>query len=120
MKVEKLIEELKKCNPEAEVICNGDGPIYFLEPKPGYYDGHTPILIQDDSKSPYYNIIGYKWDASKEKIVLQSMNFEDCLWDADKIDEFIVEGTDYYLQRANGIKTKVKKELKEMENDSKI
>lgn len=95
MKVKELIKELSLCNPEDEVICSDSGPIYFIEPKPGYYDGHTDVLIRDEAKAPYYNIIGYKNDPSVGKVMLNAMNVKSCLWNCETEEEmrsFIIEG----------------------------
>ena len=115
MTVQEPIVELQKENPNAQVVCGGNGPIYYLEAKPGYYDGHTPLLIEDERKRPYYSIIGYKWDPGHEKVVLQSMNFEDCIWNCmsiEKLDEFIVQGASRYLEGASETKERVKEVFK--------
>lgn len=115
MTVKELIERLQKESPEAEVITNS-GPIYVVEGKPGYYDGHTPVLIQDDKKKPYFSIVGYKWDPSKDKILLHSMNLEDCLYncnDSSEVDSFKIEGSERYLEGALELKETVKRNFKE-------
>lgn len=116
MKVKELIEQLQKENLEAEVICSGSGPIYFCDHKPGYYDGHTPFLIQDEKKKPYYSIIGYRWEPNASgKVVLQTMNLEDCLYNCisiKKLDEFIIQGADRYVEGALELKERVKTDFK--------
>jgi len=117
MKVKKLIEELKKCDPEAEAICGSAGPLYCVEEKPGYYDGCTDFLIQDEDNE-YYNIIGYGYDVEINKVVLTGMGLEDCLYDLEPedVDDFPVElpkGSYYakYRERIAESKEKVKKHL---------
>jgi hypothetical protein len=116
MKVKELIDLLQKENPESEVISSGRGPIYFPEWKPGYYDGHTPILIHDEKKKPYYSIVGYKWEPNEHgKVVLQCMELEDCLYNCNTIkqlDDFIIQGADRYLEGALELKEKVKEVFK--------
>ena len=116
MKVKELIQELQKENPEAEVITSDGGPIYHTEWKPGYYDGHTPMLIHDEKKKPYYSIIGYKWEPNQHgKVVLQCMNLEDCLYNCfttEDVEKFIIQGADRYLEGAQELKEKVKADFK--------
>lgn len=77
MKVKELIEQLSKCDPEAEVIAEGKC-IYFIEELPGYYDGSYQVLIQDKS-SPYFNIKGVEFTRANKKVRLNMMDFEDVI-----------------------------------------
>jgi hypothetical protein len=85
MTTSELIEALKKEDPEgtSEVYVNGEA-IYFAERLPGYYDGWYPVLIQDHSKDPYYNITGIRYTKVGTKIRLQTMGMEDILCDNPK------------------------------------
>lgn len=116
MKVKQLIHLLSKEDPEAEVIA--DGPISFIEWKPGYYDGHTPFLIEDESKKPYYVITGYKWEANEMgKVVLHSMDLESCLYNCDdlkELDEFKLEGDQRYIEHGEELRKKVREDFIKM------
>lgn len=82
MKVQELINELKKWDPNSEVVVGGV-PIYFIEELPGYYDGSYCELIQDDKKKPYYNIDGIKFTRAGKKVSLNIMSIEDVLWNVN-------------------------------------
>lgn len=79
MKVQELINELKKCDQDSEVVVGGV-PIYFIQELPGYYDGSYCELIQDEKKKPYYNIDGMKFTRAGKKVSLTLMSIEDVLW----------------------------------------
>lgn len=81
MKVAQLIKELELCSPDAEVVVNNE-PIYFIEELPGYYDGSFQKLIQNESKSPFYNIEGTKFTREGNKVRLNVMSFEDVIWNS--------------------------------------
>lgn len=69
MKTKELIDKLQKEDPSGELeVCVGNLPIYFLEKLPAYYDGPLEMLIQDRSKDPYYNIVGYKITTKGDKL----------------------------------------------------
>lgn len=80
MKTKELIKTFQELDPsgEIEVVVNGD-PIYFAEKIPAYYDGALKILIQDESLSPYYNVVGMKITQKGEKIRLNTNSFEDII-----------------------------------------
>ena len=116
MTVKELIENLQKEDPNAQVL-SGGAPIYFVERKPGYYDGHTPLLIEDESKKPHYSVVGYKWDSNQPKVVLQSMNLEDCLYNCNTIEDlenFKILGHTEYVSRAEKLRKEVKLFFKDL------
>lgn len=80
MKVKELIAMLEAEDQEANVYTS-EGPIYFAESKPGFYDGPAPILLRDPNRKGY-NIIGMKWDGKNEKVCLHIVNPDSILFDA--------------------------------------
>lgn len=82
MKTKKLIEELQKCDPTGEEeVCIGNVDIHFIEKLPAYYDGTLQVLIRDEKKSPYYNIVGAKYKRTGKKIVIHYHSISDAICD---------------------------------------
>ena len=77
MKNSKLQNHLLQYPDDIEVTVDGID-IYSLELLPYYYDGKQEILIRDDS-SPYYNVIGAKWQGKGSKIVIKTLSIEEAL-----------------------------------------
>lgn len=83
MKTRELIAALQKEDPTGELeVIAGSAPIYFATREPAYWDGSLQMLIHDDSKRPYYSIVGYKVTDRGEKIRLNLMELDDVLLDA--------------------------------------
>lgn len=108
MKVKELIENLKKCDPEAEVIADGMA-IFFIEEQPGYYDGSYQVLIQDKN-NPYYNIKGVEFTRAFKKVKLHLMNFEDVIHAFD--DENYINSLIFKFDQSLDEKTKKQYEQK--------
>jgi hypothetical protein len=82
MKTKELIQWLQTEDPTGELeVCVNNVPIYTVENQPAYYDGPLQMLIHDESKRPYYSIVGYKVTQRGNKIKLTTMDIGDCLID---------------------------------------
>jgi hypothetical protein len=82
MKSKELIKQLQELDPtgETEVVV-GCQDIWFADRLPFYYDGTPRLLLHDESKKPYYSIIGYKPMSEGYKIKLHTMSPEDIFMD---------------------------------------
>lgn len=113
MKVKELISYLQKCDPEAHVNSSGDGPIYYVDQLPGYYDGDYGILLTDPKKDPFYSIIGYEFSRKGTKVILKTMNLEDCLLNTENKEEltaFEIKTSDpEKLKQAEAMKVRISK-----------
>ena len=101
MKTKELIRQLQELDPEGNCEVFGDGDIYFLEKLPWYYDGKPGILIRDESKKPYYDIVGMReiTPADGNKIYIKCMGLEDLAQDeASGFTPNIIEGSDDFKQ----------------------
>jgi len=96
MKTRELIEALQLEDPsgELEVIAGGT-PIYFASRQPAYYDGPLQMLIHDESKRPYYSIVGYKVTQHGEKVRLHLMGLDECMLDEQSIPVDLTELGEY-------------------------
>jgi len=82
MKTKELIEQLKENDPSGELeVCVDNLPIYFVDVLPAYWDGRLQCLIQDHSKDPYYNIVGYRITSNGDKLNLRTMDLGTVLLD---------------------------------------
>ena len=80
MKSKELIRWLQEEDPtgEGEVVVGNDD-IHFLEWKPGYWDGKYTVLIRDESKRPYYDIVGAEYRSDGEKLCIRTMSWQDVI-----------------------------------------
>lgn len=84
-----LIKELQKLEAEhgekCQVVINGHD-MWFPIAAPGNYDGTYEVLIHDDSKKPYYSVVGAERSDKGTKIVLSPYSIEDFLCDLCNCD----------------------------------
>lgn len=100
MKTRELIEWLQKEDPTGELeACVNNVPIYTVERQPAYYDGPLQMLIQDESKKPYYNIVGFKVTHKGQKVKLMTMDVGDCLIDNPDLPVDLTELADWMKER---------------------
>ena len=105
MKTKELIKQLQELDPEGICEVFGDGDIYCLEKLPWYYDGKPGILIRDESKKPYYDIIGMRQitPADGDKIYLKCMDLEQLAMDESAgFNPNIIEGSYEFKQIYKG------------------
>lgn len=82
MKTKELIEKLQFVDPTGELECCVDNvDIYFVDVLPAYYDGALQLLVHDESKKPYYSIVGGKVTTRGYKVKLVTVSIEDMLLD---------------------------------------
>lgn len=80
MKTKDLIAMLQKEDPSGEVeVCVNNHDIYFAEMMEAYWDGKLQLIVRDESKKPYYHIVGAKVVATGAKIKLHTMGVEDII-----------------------------------------
>ena len=85
MKSKELIRQLQEADPTGEVeVGVGNHDIFSVEPMPAYYDGKFQKLLRDESKKPYFDIVGAKWCSRGCKIKLVPMGVADVLWNNPK------------------------------------
>lgn len=108
MKTKDLIKELQELDPTGECQVFGDGDIYFCEKVPWYYDGRPGILIRDESKKPYYDVVGIRQinETDGDKIYLKCMTLENVLYDSPQDRSIITEGNPEFLKEAEEIRQK--------------
>lgn len=102
MKTRELIKQLQELDPTGECeVFGGDGDIYFLEKLPWYYDGRPGILIRDETRKPYYDVIGMRQITEKDgdKIYIHCLGIDDVFGENDK-DDLVCEGDEYFKERA--------------------
>lgn len=91
-------------------FCVGNADIYFLEPKPAYWDGSLQLLIHDETKKPFYSIVGAKRTNKGTKVDIVAMSIEDCLWDDPEMlvdySEISETRKNDYLERDNFVRQK--------------
>lgn len=109
MKVKDLIEELKKCDPEA--IVSG---LYYIDQLPGYYDGAYQYPIIENHQIKEYVI-----SRTGTKVCLIRTSLEDVLTDNPELPvrlEGFVEGNWHHQEYLNEIE-KYRKEGRELQKE---
>lgn len=80
MKTKELIRLLNEEDPTGEEeVCVGNTDIHFVECLGAYYDGPSQVLERDESKSPYYNIVGAKYKSQGKKIQIHTLSIKDAI-----------------------------------------
>jgi hypothetical protein len=80
MNGEELKALIDSLDPTGKIEISIDNKdIYFGEVTEAYWDGRLERLIIDDSKKPYYSIVGAKVVSSGKKLVLHTMGVKDVL-----------------------------------------
>ncbi len=112
MKTKDLIRELQELDPTGEVeVTSGNSDIHSLERLPSYYDGCAKILIKDESKKPYHDIIGVRICSEGDKIRLNSPGIDSIFLDTpEAIIEYDSEySRDHYQVVVENIRSDIKK-----------
>lgn len=82
MKAKELIRLLQEEDPTGETeVSVGNHDIFTVHTEPAYWDGKLQLLIRDESKKPYYDVVGGKYCTKGCKIVITSMGVSDVLWE---------------------------------------
>jgi hypothetical protein len=82
MKSKELIKLLQKADPTGETEVFVDNiDIYSVYKEEMYWDGKPQLLIRDNSKLPYYNIVSGKICYRGDKISIKTLSIEDALVD---------------------------------------
>jgi hypothetical protein len=82
MKTKDLIAALQKADPSGELeCCVGNVDIHFVDTEPAYYDGSLQVLIRDESKKPYFDIVGGKYVDKGTKVVIHTFALSDLIFD---------------------------------------
>jgi hypothetical protein len=92
MTTAELIALLREADPDGTTpVCVGNADVYFVQRLPAYYDGRLQQLVHDESKKPYWTIVGAKIITAGEKIDIVPMSICDVLMD---MPELPIEGGD--------------------------
>mgnify|MGYP000899161299 CR=1 FL=1 len=82
MKTKELIRQLQQADPGGELeVSVGNIDIFLVDTLPGYYDGVQQVLVRDEAKKPYYDVVGGRYNASQDKVVIHTLSFSDAMWD---------------------------------------
>lgn len=125
MNVGELKAELAKY-PDDIPVCVDNIDIYFLDLKPAYWDGILQRLIIDESKKPYYSVVGGKFADKGSKLNLQTMSIKDHLLDfPDSPVEFDMRGScvekiKTYQSMVDRWRTEIRQIMAEIDEEERI
>lgn len=86
MKTKDLIAALQEADPTGEVeCCVGNADIHCVYQEAAYWDGCLQVLIHDPAKKPYYDIIGGKYVASGNKVVIRPLSISDAIFNDENL-----------------------------------
>lgn len=116
MKTRELIEQLMKADPSGELeCCVNNVDIYFVAPEVGYWDGCQQVLLHDESRKPFYSIIGVRFNSKETKINLTTVDWRLAI--SDDPDDFIVEyDSEYTRNKYEVIVEKERQAARDAEN----
>ena len=81
MKTKELIRRLQEADPTGEAeCCVGNHDIFFVESKAAYWDGRLEVLVRDQSKEPWYNVVGAKITTHGTKINIRTLSIDDAIF----------------------------------------
>lgn len=120
MKRDELIKLIMEADPDGVAeFCVDNADIYYLEPKPAYYDGYLQLLVHDEKAKPFYSIVGAKRTGSGLKVCIQPMSIRDCLWDNPEMPVDYSELSDTtkkrYFEQDEEVRGKSRKVVTELE-----
>lgn len=117
MKSRELIRWLQEEDPSGETeVSVGNHDIYSLHTEPAYWDGRLQLLTRDDSKKPYYDVVGAKYTASGSKIVITAMGVADAIWnDADLPVDYSEAGNEETANRYRENDDKTRAQVRDVE-----
>jgi hypothetical protein len=76
----QLIKALQAEDPSGQLPISVDGgDVYFVERQGAYYDGNLQQLVIDETKKPYYSVVGARVTGRGDKVRLHVMGVEDVL-----------------------------------------
>jgi hypothetical protein len=87
-----LIALLREADPDGTTpVCVANEDVYFVQRLPACHDGRLQQLVHDESKQPYWTIVGAKIVSAGEKIDIVTLSIRDVLMD---MPELPIEGGD--------------------------
>lgn len=109
MKGKELIKLLQEIDPTGEIeVSVGNIDIWDVHQEPAYWDGKLQLLVHDESKKPYFDIVGGKYVVSGSKIVITPMSITEVLWsdpeaviDYSELETNTVLGSSEYRKHDN-------------------
>lgn len=97
MTTAELIKRLQEEDPSGELQVVVDNvPIYTVDNVEAYWDGRLQMLVQDRSRDPFYNIVGYKVTERGRKVRLHTMDLDDVVLNDPDIPVDLSELSEHY------------------------
>ena len=119
MKTKDLIKLLQETDPSGEMDCVVDNiDIFTAHVEVSYWDGCKQLLVRDESKKPYYDIVGAEYRSDGWKVQITPMDIKDAMLDTPDlpvkvVDTFVhkqmQERVDKWRQEIKDIKERVRK-----------
>ena len=120
MKTKELIKLLQEQDPSGELeCCVGNVDIFGVYIEPAYWDGALQVLVRDESKKPYYNVVGAKYITEGNKITISTHSIMDALSENDNLPVEYVginEKTNHYKESVEQNRIK----FREIHNDCEL
>jgi hypothetical protein len=119
MKTRELIARLQEADPEGNTeCCVGNEDIFFVDGMPAYYDGRLQVLIRDESKSPFYNVVGAKVTSKGAKIKIVTHSIEDAISENPELPVDTSEiGNDQYRKEYEAVIARWREEAVAMKKE---
>ena len=129
MKTKNLIKLLQEVDPSGEMDCVVNNiDIFTAYGVVSYWDGSKQLLVRDESKKPYYDVVGAEYRSDGWKVQIETMSIKNAMLDnpdlpVKVVDEFVhkqmQERVDKWRQEIKDIKKRVKKGKQDGQNNNK-
>ena len=97
MTTSDLIHLLQEADPGGTLpVCVGNADVYLVQNLPAYYDGALQQLVHDESKRPFWTIIGARITRRGMKVDIVPMSVRDVLVDMPDLPVTFDDGDLYY------------------------
>lgn len=108
MKTKELIRLLQEADPSGELECCVENiDILGVYPELAYWDGAFQVLVRDNSKKPYYDVVGAKYIAEGTKITISPHSIDDAIFDHRNLPvEYIGMSTDQQKRYEKSVQEK--------------
>lgn len=117
MKVKELIKKLEESDPTGDLEVSVDSiDVFSVYSLPAYYDGAQQVLIRDETKKPYFDVVGAKFCDSGRKIVIKTLSISDLIWDKPDAEIDFSDLSEFRKQQYKENIDKLRKESKDFSN----
>ena len=82
MKSKELIRLLQELDPTGELeVSVGKTDIFYIIKNASFWDGTLQVLQREESKKPYYNVIGARYKSTGQHLSIVPLSISEAIWE---------------------------------------